>query len=193
MLPCRAPAKKLPYCLPPSHRIKMSATHVELIAIPMVKMMRPGRSRWFCIMDGKCRRRLSWFRTSEWGVSRHRNSVLQVFGMADGSQAATSRNVALSSLLFSLVSRSPTSPAPMASRRAGSAGSWPATGPTVRRRSSRCYGAGRHRRHRPVRAGRVTCMALRSALARATRRSHLRCNLERGPDQSRGQCRICGA
>jgi hypothetical protein len=31
---------------------------------------------------------VSWFRTSEWGVSRHRNSVSQVFGMADGSQAA---------------------------------------------------------------------------------------------------------
>jgi hypothetical protein len=29
---------------------------------------------------------VSWVRTSEWGVSRHRNSVSQVFGMADGSQ-----------------------------------------------------------------------------------------------------------
>ena len=59
MLLCRASAKKLPYCLPPSHRIKMSATHVELMATPMVKMMRPGRSRWFCIMERNCRRRRS--------------------------------------------------------------------------------------------------------------------------------------
>jgi hypothetical protein len=50
--PCRASAKKLSYCLPPSHRIKMSATHVELMATPTVKMTRPGRSRRFCIMDG---------------------------------------------------------------------------------------------------------------------------------------------
>jgi hypothetical protein len=57
MLLCRASANKLPYCLPPSHRIKMSATHVELMATPTVKMMRPGRSRWFSIMEGNCRRR----------------------------------------------------------------------------------------------------------------------------------------
>ncbi|HZZ98206.1 MAG TPA: hypothetical protein VFE19_14380, partial [Jatrophihabitantaceae bacterium] len=47
---------------------------------------------------------VSWFRTSEWGVSRHRHSVSQVFGMVDGSQAAACRNVALSSLLFLPVS-----------------------------------------------------------------------------------------
>jgi hypothetical protein len=30
----------------------MSVTHVELMVTPTVNMMRPGRSRRFCIMDG---------------------------------------------------------------------------------------------------------------------------------------------
>jgi hypothetical protein len=49
---------------------------------------------------------VSWIRTSEWGVSRHRNSVSQVFGMVLAAQAAPRRSVALSSRLSWLGSRS---------------------------------------------------------------------------------------
>jgi hypothetical protein len=48
-----------------------------------------------------------WFRTSEWGVSGHRNGVSQVFGIAGDAQAAGCRSVALSSPLFSPASLSP--------------------------------------------------------------------------------------
>ena len=83
---------------------------------------------------------VSWFRTSEWGVSRHRNSVSQVIGIAGVSQPAGCRSVVLSSPLCWPASRSPRSPAPTGSRRAGSASSWPATGSRATRRSSRCRG-----------------------------------------------------
>src|SRR3954447_23988701 len=45
---------------------------------------------------------VSWLRTSEWGVSRHRNSVSQVFGMAVGAQAAPCRSAATGELLRDL-------------------------------------------------------------------------------------------
>ena len=80
---------------------------------------------------------VSWLRTSEWGVSRHRNSVSQVIGMAAASQARPCRNVALV-ITAVLAGPVPVRSRPHLRRLPGldQPPRWPATGPRARRRSS---------------------------------------------------------
>jgi transposase InsO family protein len=102
----------------PSQNCGRSWMDPSLIS-PTVLLTVPWTSASLCkpikpaLTDGKhrrtgpCPRAVSWFRSSEWGVSGHQHGVSQVFGMTSGPQASACRHAVWSSLLFSPASPSP--------------------------------------------------------------------------------------
>lgn len=75
---------------------------------------------------------VSWFRTSEWGVSRHRHSVSQVIGMTLRYVDASVDHYCCSGRVLAVRGRSGVPGSP----KAGSAGSWPAGDARARQRSN---------------------------------------------------------